>query len=575
MDFKPFPIDVDNFEKMISQGYYYVDKTLLIKEIIDKKSEVSVFTRPRRFGKSLNISMLQYYFENLKVDKAAIFTGLKIMDAGNKYQEHQNEFPVIKMSLKRGEGASFKKAFSRLKMEIGSEFRRHQHLLESDKLSDVEKKYYLYIIENSMPTEERGKKDDAKEQVSDEQVVAFSSSLEFLSNCLERYYDKKVIILIDEYDVPLEKAHFRGYYPDMIDFFRSFYHDALKTNDSLNFAVLTGCLRVSKESIFTGLNNPDIISILSNEYGEYFGFTEAEMSEALTYYDLAEKESEAREWFNGYLFGETIVYNPWSSINYLKDMRNNKPSPRAHWSNTSSNVIVRELIAIADDETKDEIEHLIAGGTITKPINEDIVYADITNSLDNLWNFLFFTGYLKKISEKQIGVHNYFELAIPNKEILYIYERKISEWFDYRVEEVDLTALYTAVLSQDIVTFEDEVINFLGESISFMDSHENFYHGFLTGILRGLKGYRVTSNRESGNGRGDIFIRPRDLRKVAVIVEVKIADKVHYLEKECEDALAQIEEKKYYEELMHEGYTNIIKYGVAFFGKMCMVRVAD
>jgi len=535
MEFKPFPIGVDNFEKIIDKGYYYVDKTLLIKEFIDKKSEVNVFTRPRRFGKSLNISMLQYYFENLKSDKASIFAGLKIMNTSDRYYEHQNKYPVIKMSLKGGEGSSFNMAYIRLKLEIGGEFQRHDYLLKSEKLSSNQKQHYQYIIEKSIPIplkKKANEKQDSKgaEIEIEKEMATFSSSLKFLSNCLERYYGKKVIILIDEYDVPLEKAFFRGFYSDMIDFLRSFYQDALKTNDSLDFAVLTGCLRVSKESIFTGLNNPDIISIISNEYGEYFGFTEAEMREALVYYKLEEKEDEVRDWYNGYLFGDTTVYNPWSSIKYLKDMRNNELFPKPHWANTSSNTIIRELIAIADDEVKDEIEHLIAGGTITKPIQEDIVYAEIMESSDNLWNFLFFTGYLKKVSKFQQGEDIYLKMKIPNREIRYIYNKHIGKWFDKRVEEVDMTNLYTAVLAQDIATFEDEIINFLGESISYMDNHENFYHGFLTGVLRGMKGYRATSNRESGNGRGDIFIRPRDLRKTAIILEVKVAKKLQHLE---------------------------------------------
>jgi len=580
MEFKPFPIGVDNFEKIINQGYYYVDKTLLIKELIDKKSEVNVFTRPRRFGKSLNISMLQYYFENLKADKALVFEGLKIMDTGVKYHEHQNKYPVIKLSLKGGEGSSFNLAFIRLKLEIGNEFERHDYLLESEKLTQAQKQFYQYIIKESKPlpleskTAEKQDDKSAKEK-KEKELAAFSSSLKFLSNCLERYYDEKVIILIDEYDVPLEKAYFRGFYTDMIDFLREFFHDALKTNDSLNFAVLTGCLRVSKESIFTGLNNLDIVSIVSNKYSEYFGFTEAEMSDALVYYKLEEKETEARDWYNGYFFGDTIVYNPWSSIKYLSDMHNKEPFPKPHWSNTSSNSIIRELIAMADDETKDEIEYLIAGGTITKPIQEDIVYAEIMNSKDNLWNFLFFTGYLKKVSKVQRGEDIYLEMKIPNREIRYIYNKHIGKWFDERVKEVDMTSLYTAVLAQDIATFEDEIINFLGESISYMDSHENFYHGFLTGVLHGMKGCRVTSNRESGKGRGDIFIRPRDLRKTAVIIEIKIASKPQHLGKESDNALVQIEKKKYDEELMNEGYKHIIKYGISFYRKLCMIKTGD
>ena len=582
MQFKPLPIGVENFGDMIRKNYYYVDKTLMIKELIDKGSYVNVFTRPRRFGKSLNISMLQYYFENLKKEDAHLFNDLKIEQVGKQYQVHQNNYPVIKLSLKAGEGTHFAMAFAKLKEEIGSEFNRHQYLLKSEKLTENQKKHYQYIIEKSTPKlsvekfESLQEKQQAEQAELERQITVFSGSLKFLSQCLERYYDKKVIILIDEYDVPLEKAHFakKNYYDDMIGFIRAFFGDALKTNDALEFAILTGCLRISKETIFTGLNNLNIVSIVSHEYGEYFGFTEEEMSTMLNDYELEEKEQEAREWYNGYLFGETIVYNPWSVLKYLADMRNREPFPKPHWSNTSSNSIIRELIAIADDETKAEIEHLIVGETITKPIHEDIVYGEITDSMDNLWNFLFFTGYLKKVSKKQIGVHNYFDLTIPNKEILYIYESRIRKWFDARVKEADMTNLYTAVLNQDTPTFEDELINLLGESISYMDSHENFYHGFLTGVLRGIEGYRITSNRESGNGRGDIFLRPRSIRKPAIIIEVKMTkkDRPQDLEKQSEKALAQIEEKKYYLELEQEGYQTIIKYGIAFYAKDCMIK---
>ena len=576
MELKPFPTGVDNFEKMINQGYYYVDKTLFIKEFIDKKSEVSVFTRPRRFGKSLNISMLQYYFENMKADKATIFAGLKIMDAGDKYHEHQSKYPVIKMSLKGGEGSNFRKAFDRLKIEIGSEFRRHQYLLRSDKLDDKEKQLYQYIIDESAPLPTEKKTDEQQDENTREierekQLVAYSSSLKFLSTCLERYYNKKVVILIDEYDVPLEKAHFRGFYADMIDFLRSFFHDALKTNDSLSFAVLTGCLRVSKESIFTGLNNLDIISIVSNKYSEYFGFTEAEMSEALVYYELEDKEDEARDWYNGYLFGDTTVYNPWSSIRYLSDMRENEPFPKPHWANTSSNTIIRELIDIADQETKDEIEHLIAGGTITKPIQEDIVYAEIMDSIDNLWNFLFFTGYLKKVSKSQHEEDTYLEVKIPNREIRYIYNRHIGKWFGNLVKKADRTKLHAAVISGDTETFAEQMNHFLLEIISYLDNAENFYHGFLAGILSSIPGCVVKSNRETGFGRTDLYIKPLSVRKQAIIIEIKIADDITKLEIAAEKAMVQINEKKYAEELRPEGYRDFLKYGVAFFSKECEV----
>ena len=571
MEFKPFPIGVDNFEKIIDKGYYYVDKTLLIKELIDKKSEVNVFTRPRRFGKSLNISMLQYYFENLKSDKASIFAGLKIMNTSDRYYEHQNKYPVIKMSLKGGEGSSFNMAYIRLKIEIGSEFERHDYLLKSEKLSKNQKQHYQYIIDKSMPSKDENNENEHAKKELEKEMVAFSSSLNFLSNCLERYYDKKVIILIDEYDVPLEKAFFRGFYSDMIDFLRSFYHDALKTNDSLNFAVLTGCLRVSKESIFTGLNNPDIISIISNKYSEYFGFTETEMCEALVHYKLEEKEDEARDWYNGYLFGDTTVYNPWSSIKYLSDMCENELFPKPHWANTSSNVIIRELIDIADQETKNEIELLIAGGTITKPIQEDIVYAEIKDNLENLWNFLFFTGYLKKVSQAQHEENIYLEMKIPNREIRYIYNKHIRNWFGNLVKKANRTKLHTAVVSGDIEIFAEQMNHFLLEIISFLDNAENFYHGFLAGILSSTPGYVVKSNRETSLGRTDLYLKPLSVRKQAIIIEIKIATDITKLETAAEKALAQINEKKYARELRPEGYRDFLKYGIAFFSKECEV----
>ena len=554
---KSLPIGIENFESMIKQDYYYVDKTLLIKELIDKQGYVHVFTRPRRFGKSLTISMLQHYFENLKQDKAHLFDDLKIMDAGAEYLIHQNKYPVIKLILKGAEGATFESAFKMLKMEIAREFDHHAYLLTSNSITKDKKQIFQSILDQSA------------------NVEILQGSLLFLSQCLFQHYGEKVIILIDEYDVPLEKAFFAktSYYDEMVSFIRSFFGGALKTNDALHFSVITGCLRISKESIFTGVNNLNIISILTDSYGEYFGFTQPEVDEMLEYYEIPERSEQMRDWYNGYHFGETIVYNPWSSLHYMTDILYGKMYlPRPHWSNTSSNSIIRQLIEIADDETRDEIELLIEGKTIKKPILEDTVYADITKNMDNLWSFLFFTGYLKKVGKEQIGVQNHLDLKIPNKEVLYIYVRQIREWFDERVKETDMTKLFTAVLNQDVETFEEEIAELLSESISYMDSHENFYHGFLTGVLRGMKGYRALSNRESGNGRGDIFLKPRNPRKVAVILEVKVAKKPQDLEKESTAALKQIDEKKYIEELEQEGYTKIIKYGIAFYGKMCAIK---
>ena len=577
MNKKALPIGIENFEKIIKEDYYYIDKTLLIKDLIDKKSEVNLITRPRRFGKSLNISMLQYFFENIKKDKSHIFDELKIMSAGERYTSEMNQYPVIKLTLKSAGQSRYASALKKLKVELIHEFDRHRYLLQSDKIEEEKRILYNNIL--------RREADDDD----------YSGCLKFLSECLERHYSRKVIILIDEYDVPLEMAYFNNFYDEMVNFIRSLFESALKTNDSLYFAVLTGCLRISKESIFTGLNNLNIISITSSAYGEYFGFSEEEVGDALTYYQLVNKAEEIKDWYNGYIFGDVNVYNPWSVIKYLFDVLYGKQKfPVPHWANTSSNNIIQELIYAAGNETKNEVERLIKGETITKPIHEDIVYKEITGSMDNLWNFLFFTGYLKKVSEKQEGLKIYYELKIPNREVLYIYERKIKEWFENRIKTSDLSRIYTAIINADAQAFQDELSELLADTISYFDSHENFYHGFLLGILAAMNGYIVKSNRESGDGRNDIYIMPVSLRKCVVILELKTAESFTDLERKCDKALKQIDTNKferrslsnielmsaeadkgckYDYDLMQLGYSDVLKYGVAFYRKDCMVKI--
>ena len=555
MIYKPLPIGVENFEKMIKNGYYYVDKTLFIKDLIDKKSEVNLFTRPRRFGKSLNLSMIQYFFEKREKERSYLFDGLNIMSAGDKYTSEMNKYPVISITLKGIEESTYDFSFEMLQIELQREFRRHKYLLESGKIDDLQKAVYTDILSGS-----------ATKSV-------YLTSIKFLSDCLELHYDEKVVILIDEYDVPITKAYFSGYYDVMVSTIRSFFHATLKTNNSLNFAVITGCLRVSKESIFTGFNNPKIVTIISDAYGEYFGFTEDEVKEAFLFYELGAKINQARHWYNGYLFGKTNVYNPWSILNFLFDSYENKDwFPRPYWVNTSSNRIIQEFIEIADSDTRDEIEVLIQGEAITKPIHEDVVFSEIKEKMDNLWNFLFFTGYLKKTGEHIDGNKIYFDLEIPNIEVLTIFERKICEWFESTVKAFDLSKLYAAIFNLDIETFIDELNALLTDTISYFDSKENFYHGFMTGVLAHMKGYRIKSNRESGNGRGDIFLLPVSMRNIAVIFEIKPAKAYDDLEKKCDEALRQIEENKYDQELKQEGYSRILKYGVAFYRKDCMVR---
>ena len=385
MEHKPLPIGIDNFEKLITQGYYFVDKTLLIKDLLDNKADADLFTRPGRFGKTLNMSMLQYFFEDErnwhtgeKKDNSALFNGLNIMNAGEKYTSEMGTYPVINLSLKSVKQGSLDLAFKCLREEIANEFERHQFILQSESLKN-RKEEFLKIASK------------------DNDMSLYSTSLRFLSECLEKYYNKKVIILIDEYDVPLENAFFEGFYDEMIKFIRSLFESALKTNPHLEFAVITGCLRISKESIFTGLNNLKIISILDDRYAEYFGFTDDEVKKTCEYYNMTEKYEDIKEWYNGYIFGETNIYNPWSVMQYVDDLTANiKRYPNSYWANTSSNSIVKSLIDMADDETKNEIELLIEGKTIEKPVHEDITYDEIYDSMDNLYNFMFFTGYFKK-----------------------------------------------------------------------------------------------------------------------------------------------------------------------------------
>ena len=551
---RPLPVGIKNFEKMIKEGYYYIDKTLFIKELLDKKAEVNLFIRPRRFGKSLNISMLQYFFDNTLKEKAFLFDGLKIMDCGETYRAEMNRYPVIKLTLKAADQINFESSFKKLKEEITREFDRHRYLLKSETIDEEKKELYQNILS--------GKAEDD----------VYSSSLRFLSECLERYYKAKVIVLIDEYDVPLEKAYFLGYYNEMMIFLRSLFNIGLKTNDSLHFAVMTGCLRVSKESIFTGFNNPKIISITSGSYGEYFGFTEEEVLNALDFYQYGYKKEEARDWYNGYVFGNVNVYNPWSIISYLDDLYSgNVRYPKPYWSNTSSNSIIRELIEIADDTAKEEIEALIRGESITKPVHDDIIYSEIKQNTDNLWNFLFFTGYLKKTGEKTEDEITYFEMKIPNKEAVYIYKRKIKEWFEEKTKITNTDIILKAITEKDAEALSEELNKRLSDIISFYDTKEAFYHGFLLGILSNIQGYLIKSNRESGNGRSDIYMKDKGIRKRGIVFELKIVGDKDDPEEKCREALAQIETKKYAYELEEEGYRNVLRYGIAFRGKECMV----
>ena len=562
MDYKPLPIGTDDFRKLVTNGYYYVDKTLFVKELLDKKGEVNLFTRPRRFGKTLNLSMVRYFFEDtgdeqMNAQNRKLFDGMEIMQEGEAYTGEMTSYPVIQLSLKSAKQPTWELAYASLKETIQNEFKRHLNIINGFVI-EADRNRFLRLAECSG---------------SDADYV---TALAFLSNCLESYYKKPVILLIDEYDVPLENAYFQGFYTQMVDFIRSLFESALKTNPSLKFAVITGCLRITKESIFTGLNNLEIISVLTKDYSRYFGFTTQDVKELLEYYHLSEKEDSIRQWYDGYLFGDTEIYNPWSIINYVKALLADKEEPpRPYWSNTSSNNIIRSLIEKSDMSVRAEIEELIEGKTIEKPVHEDITYEEVYDSMDNLWNFLFFTGYLKYSAQKMQDDEIYVTLSIPNREVRQIYKTKILGWFREEIGQRDLSNLYKDMLEGNAEGFRDGLTELLQDTISFYDNVEAFYHGFMIGILGHLKTHIVKSNRESGDGRYDILVRSLDVRKPIILMELKPAADYAALEKEAREGLAQMEEKSYDREFAREGYQHSIRYGIAFYKKNCQIKKAE
>ena len=564
---KQIAIGVEDFKKIIDKDGYFVDKTLMIQSLIESQAMVTLFMRPRRFGKTLNQFMIRRFFEDERtrsgerIDNGYLFDGLKITACGEEVLQHQQQYPVIFLSLKSAKQPNFEEAYKKICRALAEEFRRHQYLLEGNSLADDQKIMFQKIM---------------AEQAD---YSAYNDALKFLSECLWQYHGKNTIILIDEYDVPLENAYLEGFYDRMIQFIRSLFESALKTNPYLEKSVITGCLRISKESIFTGLNNLETDSVLHTRYADSFGFTEDEVKAMLAYYDLAAELPEVKRWYDGYLFNETEIYNPWSILKYVND-RKDKVTKFAlpYWSNTSSNSIVREMVGEADEMAKADLETLINDGTIEKPVHEDITYGDIHQSQDNLWNFLFFTGYLKKISERkdESGETLYLTMAIPNTEIKTIYKNSIAYWFEQRMKETDRSPLKHALETGDCEAAEDFINRQLADTISYYDYAENFYHGFMAGLLVNIGGYRVKSNRESGNGRPDIVMQTVQVRKGRVILlELKIADSIAEMEAACDRGLAQIEEQRYAEPFITEGYPEVKKYALSFCKKECMIKKAE
>lgn len=559
-DLKPIPIGVEDFKEIIDKGFYLVDKTLLIKDILDSAAKVTLFTRPRRFGKTLNMSMIRRYFEKTEEDNSYLFNGLAISGAGEKYKAYMGQSPVINISLKSMKQASYEDALFQFIKLLSDEFDRHAYLLDSEDISEEDMEEFLLIKRRKAP------------------VQSYYTALKLLSKCLKKAHKTNVIVLIDEYDVPLENAYFNGFYDEMINLIRSVFESVLKTNDSLEFGVLTGCLRISKESIFTGLNNLNVYPVTDNAMSQFFGFTEQEVKQLADYYGLSDCFEIIKNWYDGYLFGKTEIYNPWSVLKYIQfSLHNDNNLPDAYWVNTSSNSIIHELITKSDRRIRNDIEKLIKGESIEKPLYQDITYVNMNVKSDYIWSFLLHTGYLKSVKIYKNGIQTYFTAVIPNLEIVTIYESTFRQWFDESVRIADKSVLFNAVLDGDSVTFETEINRWLSKSISYHDGYENFYHGFLVGLLEYSDDYEVLSNRENGTGRSDIVIKNIITYRKAVIIEIKSVRKNdgETLEGQCDEALKQIEDRQYEVNLKNEGYTNIVKYGIAFQEKKCKVMKAD
>lgn len=553
---KKLPIGIENFEKLQTEDFYYIDKTNLIKELLTGLAEVTLFTRPRRFGKSLNMSMLKYFFE-LGTDKK-LFSKLKISEETALCEEYMGKYPVISVSLKGMNAGNYEKALEMAVEVIRSEARRFQYLLDSERLTSYDKEAFIALLQ-----------EDMKEGT-------LCSSLKVLSELLEKHHGSKVILLIDEYDVPLAKAFERGYYDQMVLFIRNMFEYALKTNESLKFAVLTGCMQISKESIFTGLNNLKVLSVAEVQFDEAFGFTDKEVRELLEYYELSDHYNEIKEWYDGYQFGNAEVYCPWDVINYCDALRVEPDAqPKNYWSNTSSNEAVRRFIQESDKASvRREIENLVAGEVIKKEIHQELTYKDMYASIDNLWSVLFTTGYL---TQKGKPEGNRFQLAIPNMEIRNIFTTQIMDFFKENVPKnrAALNEFCKALKNGDAEGVEKQLTEYLRRTISIRDTFvkkqmkENFFHGILLGILSFGDTWSVSSNKESGDGYSDILLETDD-GETGIILELKYADDGN-LDTACKKALAQINRNRYEEILLDEGVPHILKYGIAFYKKRCRV----
>lgn len=556
---KKLPIGIDGFEKIRTNNFYYVDKTMFIAELLQNWGEVNLFTRPRRFGKTLNLSMLKCFFEI--GGRKELFDRLKISQEKELIEEYMGQFPVISVSLKSVDGLSFEAASAALRNIVGKEASRFQYLRESARLSENERERYEALI----------RVDQGVFAMNDELLV---DSLLTLSQLLSKHYDRKIILLIDEYDVPLDKAFQAGYYDRMVSLIRNMLGNVLKTNDALFFAVLTGCLRISKESIFTGLNNLKVHTVSDSRYDEYFGFTDADVSDLLDFYDLSSYKDIMKDWYDGYLFGKINVYCPWDVINYCDTLLSDEDAePENYWANTSGNDIVRRLLKKADQTTKNEVEQLLNNKYIVKSVRQELTYRDIDSSFDNIWSVLYSTGYLTqcgRLPGKQL------KLIIPNREVHELFTDLVKEWFQEKTlsDSAKIHRFCRAFPAGEVDMIQNMLHDYLWDSISIrdtavrMDRKENFYHGMILGLLRSQENWLIKSNAETGEGYSDISIYTPE--HIGIVIELKYAHDGN-LEKACAKALQQIREKKYAVGLRRKGMERIITYGIAFYEKECMV----
>lgn len=553
----PLPVGISDY-RLASSEYYYVDKTLMIRDFLDERPMVSLFTRPRRFGKTLNMDMLRTFFEKTKEDTSIYFKNKKIWGCGKKYQDYQGKYPVIFLTFKDVKRDTWEETYEHLVRLICEEYQRHSELLESNACSEYDKELFRRIVSGHANSTD------------------YISSLNTLSEMLRKHHGESVVIIIDEYDTPIQQGHLKGFYEPTVSFMRNFFSGGLKDNKNLRFGFLTGILRVAKESIFSGLNNLVVNSVLDKKYSEYFGFTRDEINKMAAYYNASDKIDEICDWYDGYRFGDTDIFNPWSVINYLS----NNCEPRAYWVSTSNNDIIGEILAEANTDTYEQLASLLQGEQLLTYVDTSVIYPQIRSNPSSIYSFLLVSGYLKTTNQSRpFGTGNMCEVALPNKEILFVYQSEILDKLSNMIPQAFSISVQEAIYSGNVTALQERLNLLLKTSVSFYDTAgENFYHGLMLGLLAMTDSrYKISSNGESGDGRYDICLIPQQKNLPGIIIELKAEKKcsASELKKLAADAIRQINDKQYDTQLLQTGVTNIIKYGVAFSGKNTEITMSS